>query len=59
MDGFPVQLEFLEFNSLSTVQSSLSMLLVFKSSEYRDRLLQMPFAQGLSLADDRLQEIVK
>lgn len=55
---FPVQLEFFEFEALSDTRSRLRMHIVFKSVAFRDQLLQMPFAQGLSLAHDRLQDIL-
>lgn len=55
---FPIQLEYLEFESLTEGTSKLTMHMVFKSVEFRNQLLQMPFAQGLSMAHDRLQEIV-
>lgn len=57
--SFPVQLEFLEFESLSDSTSKLRMQIVFKSVAFRDQLLQMPFAQGLSMAHDRLQHILQ
>lgn len=56
--GFPVQLEFLEFEKLTDETSKLSMHIVFKSPEYRNQLMQMPFAQGLNMAHDKLQTIV-
>lgn len=56
--NFPVQLEFFEFEALSDTKSSLRMQIVFKSVAFRDQLLQMPFAQGLSRAHDRLQDIL-
>lgn len=57
--SFPVQLEFLEFEALSDTTSRLRMQIVFKSVAFRDQLLQMPFAQGLSMAHDRLQDTLK
>ena len=57
--NFPVQLEFLEFEALSNATSRLRMQIVFKSVAFRDQLLQMPFAQGLSSAHDRLQDTLK
>ncbi|MGD2035170.1 MAG: SRPBCC domain-containing protein [Bacteroidales bacterium] len=54
---FPIQLEFLEFEKLMNDTSKLTMHIVFKSIEFRNQLLQMPFAQGISMAHDRLQEI--
>lgn len=56
---FPVQLEFFEFESLGDNTSRLRMQIVFKSVAFRDQLLQMPFAQGLSMAHDRLQHILQ
>ncbi|TYR35705.1 ATPase [Sphingobacterium phlebotomi] len=56
---FPVQLEFLDFEALSDDTSKLTMQIIFKTVAFRDQLLQMPFAQGLSMAHDRLQEILK
>lgn len=57
--NFPVQLEFLEFEALTDTTSRLRMQIVFKSVTFRDQLLQMPFAQGLSRAHDRLQDTFK
>ncbi|UGU17284.1 SRPBCC domain-containing protein [Sinomicrobium kalidii] len=55
---FPVQLEFLEFEKLTNHTSKLSMHIVFRSVAYRNQLLQMPFAQGIHMAHNRLQEVV-
>lgn len=55
---FPVQLEFLEFEKLTDDTSRLTMHVVFKSVAFRNQLLQMPFAQGINMAHNRLQEIV-
>lgn len=55
---FPVQLEFLEFEELSKGTSKLTMKTVFKSVEFRNKLLKMPFAYGLNKAHDKLQEIM-
>ena len=56
---FPVQLEFLEFEKMSDGASRLQMLIVFKSVAHRDQMLQLPFAQGINMAHNRLQQIVK
>jgi uncharacterized protein YndB with AHSA1/START domain len=53
-----VQLEFLEFEKLTADTSKLTMHSVFKSAELRDQLLKQPFAFGLTMAHNRLQEIV-
>lgn len=55
---FPVQLEFLEFEKLTENTSKLNMHIVFRSAAYRDQLLKMPFASGINMAHNRLQEIV-
>jgi uncharacterized protein YndB with AHSA1/START domain len=55
---FPVQLEYLEFEKLTEESSKLTIQIVFKSIEFRNQLLQMPFAQGINMAHNRLQEIV-
>ena len=54
---FDVQLEFLEFESLSDDRSILNMHVVYRSAEIRDQMLKLPFAQGINMAHNRLQEI--
>lgn len=56
--SFGVQLEFLEFEKLTDDTSKLNMHIVFRSVELRDQLLKLPFAQGLNMAHNRIQEIV-
>lgn len=55
---FPVQLEFLEFEKLTDETSKLSMQIVYKSVAHRNEMLKLPFAQGLNMAHNRLQDIV-
>ena len=55
--ALPVQLEFLEFEAITLDTSKLTMHIVFKSVGHRDQLLQLPFAQGINLAHNRLQAI--
>jgi len=55
---FPVQLEFLEFEKLTSSSSKLNMQIVYKSVAARDQMLKLPFAQGLNMAHNRLQSIV-
>lgn len=55
---FPVQLEFLEFEKLTDSTSKLTMQIVYKSAEYRNQMLKLPFAQGINMAHNRLQETV-
>ncbi len=53
---FPVQLEFLEFESLNDETSLLTMQIVYRSVADRDQMLKLPFAQGLNMAHNRLEE---
>lgn len=55
---FGVQLEFLEFEKLDEERSKLNMHVVYRSAAQRDQLLQLPFAQGLNWAHNRLQEVL-
>jgi uncharacterized protein YndB with AHSA1/START domain len=55
---FEVQLEFLEFEKLTDETSKLNMHFVYRSIALRDQMLQLPFAQGINMAHNRLQEIV-
>ena len=55
---FDVQLEFLEFEKLTNDSSKLNMHIVYKSAALRDQMLQLPFAQGINMAHNRIQDIV-
>lgn len=55
---FPVQLEFLEFEKLTDDTSKLKMQIVYRSVADRDNMLKLPFAAGLNMAHNRLEEIV-
>ena len=55
---FGVQLEFLKFDKLSDDRSKLTMHVVYKSVALRDQILALPFAQGINMAHNRLQNIV-
>jgi uncharacterized protein YndB with AHSA1/START domain len=55
---FGVQLEFLEFEKRATNSSKLNMHIVFKSVELRDQLMKLPFAQGINMAHNRMQDIL-
>ena len=57
--AFNAWLEFLEFEHLTNDSSRLTMHVIYKSVEQRDQLLQMPFAMGIHMAHNRLQEIVQ
>lgn len=55
---FPVQLEFLEFEKLDNHRSNLTIQMIYKSVEHRDQMLKLPFAQGINMAHNRLQEVM-
>ena len=55
---FAPQLEFLDFETLTEGSSRLTMHIVYKSAALRDQILQLPFAQGINMAHNRLQDIV-
>lgn len=57
--AFQVQLEFLEFEKLTEDTSKLNMHIVFRSAALRDELLKLPFAQGINMAHNRIQEIAR
>ena len=55
---FGVQLEFLEFGKLADDTSKLNMHVIYRSVELRDQMLKLPFAQGINMAHNRIQEIL-
>lgn len=55
---FEAQLEFLDFMPVGEQKSKLTMHIVFRSVALRDQMLALPFAQGINMAHNRLQEIV-
>lgn len=55
---FGVQLEFLEFEKITADTSKLTMHVVYRSVAIRDQILQLPFAQGINMAHNRIQEIL-
>lgn len=56
--SFPVQLEYLVFESEGEGKSKLLMHVVYKSVEIRDQILKLPFAQGINYAHNRIQQIL-
>jgi uncharacterized protein YndB with AHSA1/START domain len=56
--SFDVQLEFLEFEKLTDDTSRLTMQSIFKSVELRNAQLKLPFAYGINMAHNRLQNII-
>lgn len=55
---FEAQLEYLEFEKINEETSRLNMHVVYKSVELRDQILKLPFAQGINMAHNRLQETI-
>jgi uncharacterized protein YndB with AHSA1/START domain len=60
MEGTPfgVQLEVYEFEPLSADRSKLTMHVIYESGAQRDQVLKLPFAQGINMAHNRMQEIL-
>jgi uncharacterized protein YndB with AHSA1/START domain len=56
---FGVQLELIEFEALSEDTSRLRIHTIYESQDQRDQLMRLPFAFGLNMAHDRLQDIVQ
>ena len=55
---YGVQLEIYEFEKLSDDTSKLNMHVIYESVEQRDQVLQLPFAQGLNWAHNRIEEVL-
>ncbi|RDB07392.1 SRPBCC domain-containing protein [Runella aurantiaca] len=55
---FPIQLEFLEFEKLTDATSKLTMHILYRSVADRDQMLKLPFAQGINMAHNRIQDIL-
>ncbi|NML68533.1 ATPase [Chryseobacterium sp. RP-3-3] len=56
---FPVQIDFLEFEKLTDTTSKITIHTIYKSVDFRDQMLKLPFAQGLNMAHNRLEKIFK
>ena len=55
---FGVQLEICEFEKLTDDTCKLTMHVVYESVAQRDQVLQLPFAQGINMAHNRIQDII-
>lgn len=55
---YGVQLELYEFEPLTSDTCQLRMHVIYESTEQRDQVLKLPFAHGINMAHNRLQEIV-
>lgn len=60
MDNTPfgIQLEFYEFEQLTDDTSKLTMHVLYESVDQRDQILKLPFAQGINMAHNRIQDLV-
>lgn len=54
-----VQLEFLTFETLSDKKSKLIIQIIYKSEAHRAEQLKLPFAYGLNMAHNKLEELFK
>ena len=55
---FGVQLEVYEFEKINDDTSKLNTHVIYESVDQRDQVLKLPFAYGINMAHNRLQEIV-
>ncbi|HEY5745866.1 MAG TPA: SRPBCC domain-containing protein [Chryseolinea sp.] len=55
---FGVQLEVLEFESLTDDTCRLNMHVIYESVAQRDQVLKLPFTQGINMAHNRIEEIL-
>ena len=55
---FGVQLEVCEFEKLSNNTSKITIHTIYESVAQRDQLLKLPFAKGINMAHDRLQDVL-
>src|SRR5580692_8727863 len=55
---FGVQLEIYEFEQLTDETSKLNMHVIYESVALRDQILKLPFAHGLNMAHNRLQDFM-
>lgn len=55
---YGVQLEIYEFEKLTDNTSKLTMHVIYESVAQRDDVLKLPFAQGINMAHNHLQEVL-
>lgn len=56
---FDVQLEFLSFEAVDENNSKLIIHSIYKNAALRDQMLKLPFALGINMAHNRLQDIIQ
>lgn len=61
MEGTPfgVQLEVYTFEKTADDTSKLTMHVIYESVAQRDQVLQLPFAKGINMAHNRLEDVVR
>ena|SRR4249919_1320277 len=55
---YGVQLEFMEFEKMTEDTSKINMHVIYESVAQRDQVLKLPFAQGINMAHNRIEEIL-
>jgi uncharacterized protein YndB with AHSA1/START domain len=55
---FGVQLEITEFEKLSGSTSKVNMHVIYESVAQRDEVLKLPFAWGINMAHNRIEELM-
>ena len=53
-----VQLEFLNFEKVTEDKSKLTIQIIYRSEKHRAEQLKLPFAYGLNMAHNKLEEIL-
>jgi len=56
---FGIQLEIYAFEPLTDETSRLTMHVIYESVEQRDQVLKLPFAQGINMAHNRIEEVLR
>jgi uncharacterized protein YndB with AHSA1/START domain len=56
---FGAQLEILTFENLTETSCKLTIHVVYQSANIRDQILQLPFAQGINMAHNRIQDLMR
>ena len=61
MENLPygVQLEIYEFEKLTADTSKLTMHVIYETVDQRDQVLKLPFAQGINMAHNRIEQILQ